>query len=86
MVGLGKTPRHSTLQARQTFSQIQYVIVGDLALNRDRIIRLCADRTRFTNFVQYFIAFCSRPEAASYVKSSRFVRLPIYQIVLEIYD
>ena len=31
-------------------------------------------QTRFATFVQYLIAFCSRPEALSDVISSRFVR------------
>ena len=62
LVGLGKTPRHSTLHSRQTFSQIQHVITCDLASNRDRIIRLYASRTVLRTFVQYLVAFCNRPE------------------------
>ena len=50
LVGLIKTPRQSTLQSRQTFSQIQCVITGDLASHRDQIVRLYAGRTRFIHF------------------------------------
>ena len=31
-------------------SQMQWVVTDDLASNRDRIMRLYADRTRLTNF------------------------------------
>ena len=42
-------------------------------VNSGRIIRLFAGRIRFTHFVQYLIAFCSRRETASDVLSGRFV-------------
>ena len=50
MVELSKMLRHSTLKYRQTFSQIQCVIIGDLASNRDQTMRIRASRTRFTHF------------------------------------
>ena len=50
LLGLGKTPRQATLQSRQTFSQIQYVITNDLALNRDRIMRIYGRRTKRVKF------------------------------------
>ena len=34
LVGLGKTRRYSTLQSRETFSQIQCAIISDVASNR----------------------------------------------------
>ena len=50
-----------------------YVKVGGSTLT-DRIIRL-SDRTRFfRTFVQYLIAFNSRPEAASDIISGKFGR------------
>ena len=56
LVVLGKTPRHSTLQSTQTFSQVQCAITGDLASNHDRIMLLYASRTRFTHF--YSVLHC----------------------------
>ena len=52
-----------------TFSQIQSVITGDLASNRDRIMRLYADRTRFMHFVQYLIAAERKQLVMSYQAS-----------------
>ena len=63
--GLGKTPRHSTLQSRQKFSQIQCVITTDLASNHYRIMHLYAGNTRFTHFWAVLIPFCGRTEAGS---------------------
>ena len=42
LLAKGKTLRHSTSQSRQTFSQIHYVIIGDLASNRDSTMHLYA--------------------------------------------
>ena len=50
LVGLGKTQRHPTLQSRPMFNQIQCVTPGDIASNRDRIMRPYAGRARFTPF------------------------------------
>ena len=47
---------------------------GTSRLHCGRIIRLFVDRTVLRTFVQYLIAFCSRPEKASDVISGRFVR------------
>ena len=79
VVGLGKSQRHSTLQSRQTFSQIQYVITGNLASNRDQIMHLYTSHTRCSNFcsVQYLIAFCRLPEAPRDVTFGRFVKLAL---------
>ena len=68
-----KTPRHSTLQYRQTFSQIQCVITNDLASNRDRIMRLCRPHP-FYALCAGLVVFCSRPEAASDVISGMAVQ------------
>ena len=43
--------------------------LGDSPVNSGRINRIFAGHTRFTHFVQYLIAFCSRSEAASDVIS-----------------
>ena len=37
-------------------------------------------------FVQYFIAFCSRPEAASDMSSGRFVRLAVVDKCVNFHD
>ena len=71
--GLGKTLRHSALFYRQTFSQIQCVITGDLASNRDRIMWLYAGRARFTYFCAVLNYINSQLETASNVISGRFV-------------
>ena len=47
---------------------------------RQTVTELCASRPAATVlriFVQYLVAFCSRPEGASDVISSRFVRLAV---------
>ena len=53
LVGLGQTPRHSTLQSRQIFSQVHCVTTGNLASYHDRILRLYAGCTRLHTLMQY---------------------------------
>ena len=49
---------------------------GDFRLNTDRTIQLFVRPIPVLHtFLQYSIAFCSRPEAASGVISSRFLKL-----------
>ena len=55
LVGLGKTPHRSTLQSRQTFNEIQCVIAGDLASNRDRISASVPE----TPVLRTFVLLCS---------------------------
>ena len=52
-------------------------LVGDLASDCGRIIRLFAGQTRFAHFQQYSVAFCSRLEAAIDVISGVLLRLVV---------
>ena len=57
-VGLGKTPRHSTLQYRQTFK----FSVASLVILRQDVTELCASMPAapvLHSVVQYLVAFCS---------------------------
>ena len=60
-------------------------LVGDLASNRDRIMRLFAGPVLRT-CVQYSIGFYSRPEAAIDVMSSNFVRLNVRDEAIKFRD
>ena len=55
-------------------------------LNTGRIIRLCSAAAVFAHFLQYVIAFYSRPEAASDVMSSAFPRLIVPDKCLKVRD
>ena len=50
---------------------------GNSRLNSCRIIRLFTGRAHFMRFVQYLIAFCTRPEAAGDVISRKFMGLTV---------
>ena len=46
---------------------------GDSVLNSDRILDFLSFSPVLRTFMQYLVAFCSRPEAGSGVISGRFV-------------
>ena len=76
LVGVGKTLHHSTLQSRQTFSQIQH----DLGSNRDKILSLCAGCTHFTHF--YAVLNCIlQPTRSSRWRHIREVREAVCKIL-----
>ena len=49
------------------------VKLGDSTLNSGQIVKLWPAGPFLCTFVQYLVAFCSRPEAVSDVTSGRFV-------------
>ena len=72
-MGLDKTLCHSTLQSTQTLGHIQWVINVNLASYCDGIVASMLVAPVLRTFVQYLIAFDTRPETGSDVQSGSFV-------------
>ena len=63
-----------------------HVKFGDSGLNMDALLDSLPAAPVLCTFMQYLVAFCSRPEAASDVMSSHFVRLIVPNKCVKMFD